>query len=40
LWVAPNPSGPNAHARLDDLATAYREIAVAAGIEPLPGGGS
>jgi TDG/mug DNA glycosylase family protein len=40
LWVAPNPSGLNAHARLDDLATAYREIAVAAGIEPLPGGGS
>jgi TDG/mug DNA glycosylase family protein len=36
LWVAPNPSGLNAHARIEDLATAYREIAVAAGIEPLP----
>jgi len=33
LWVAPNPSGLNAHARLNDLATAYREIAIAAGID-------
>lgn len=32
LWVAPNPSGLNAHAQLDDLAAAYREVAVAAGI--------
>jgi TDG/mug DNA glycosylase family protein len=32
LWVAPNPSGLNAHARIEDLATAYREIAAAAGI--------
>jgi TDG/mug DNA glycosylase family protein len=32
LWVAPNPSGLNAHAGLDDLAAAYREIAVAAGV--------
>lgn len=34
LFVAPNPSGLNAHARLEDLARAYREIAVAAGIVP------
>jgi len=33
LWVAPNPSGLNAHAQVADLAAAYREIAVAAGIE-------
>lgn len=32
LHVAPNPSGLNAHASLDDLANAYRQIAVAAGI--------
>jgi TDG/mug DNA glycosylase family protein len=32
LWVAPNPSGLNAHSSLDALAEAYREIAVAAGI--------
>lgn len=30
LWVAPNPSGLNAHAT---LGAAYREIAVAAGID-------
>lgn len=35
LWIAPNPSGLNAHAQLGDLAAAYREIAVAAGIDPL-----
>jgi TDG/mug DNA glycosylase family protein len=34
VWVLPNPSGLNAHASLADLATAYREVAVAAGIEP------
>lgn len=34
FFVAPNPSGLNAHASLDDLARAYREIAVAAGIVP------
>jgi TDG/mug DNA glycosylase family protein len=39
LWVAPNPSGLNAHARLEDLAAAYRQIAVSAGMEPLPTGG-
>jgi len=32
LWVVPNPSGRNAHASLDALATAYREAALAAGI--------
>ena len=32
LWVAPNPSGLTAHAQIGDLAAAYREIAVAAGI--------
>ena len=33
-WVVPNPSGLNAHATLDDLARAYRQVAVASGIEP------
>jgi TDG/mug DNA glycosylase family protein len=32
LWVVPNPSGLNAHASLRDLASAYREVAAAAGI--------
>ncbi len=32
LWVVPNPSGRNAHAPLDTLAAAYREVAQAAGI--------
>jgi TDG/mug DNA glycosylase family protein len=32
LWVVPNPSGLNAHSSLADLAAAYREVAVAAGI--------
>ena len=32
LWVVPNPSGLNAHASLADLAAAYREVAVAAGV--------
>ena len=32
LWVVPNPSGRNAHAPLDTLAAAYREVARAAGI--------
>jgi TDG/mug DNA glycosylase family protein len=36
LWVAPNPSGLNAHARLGDLAAAYRQIAIAAGIAVYP----
>jgi len=36
LWVVPNPSGLNAHASLADLAAAYREVAVAAGIEVYP----
>jgi TDG/mug DNA glycosylase family protein len=33
LWVAPNPSGLNAHATVDSLAVAYREVAAAAGVE-------
>jgi TDG/mug DNA glycosylase family protein len=32
LWVVPNPSGLNAHASLDQLAAAFREVAAAAGI--------
>ncbi|TDE08505.1 mismatch-specific DNA-glycosylase [Jiangella asiatica] len=32
VWVAPNPSGLNAHASLDTLAAAYRDIARAAGV--------
>jgi TDG/mug DNA glycosylase family protein len=34
VWVVPNPSGLNRHATLADLAVAYREVAVAAGITP------
>ena len=33
LWVVPNPSGRNAHAPLDTLAAAYREVALTAGID-------
>ena len=33
VWVVPNPSGRNAHAPLDTLATAYREVALAAGVD-------
>ena len=32
LWIVPNPSGRNRHASLADLAGAYREAAVAAGV--------
>jgi len=32
LFVVPNPSGLNAHARLEDLAEAYAEAARAAGV--------
>jgi double-stranded uracil-DNA glycosylase len=32
VWVVPNPSGRNAHASLDALAAAYREVALAAGV--------
>jgi TDG/mug DNA glycosylase family protein len=35
LWVVPNPSGLNAHASLAGLAEAYREVAIAAGIDVL-----
>ncbi|MEU7631125.1 mismatch-specific DNA-glycosylase [Nocardia sp. NPDC049220] len=34
VWVVPNPSGLNRHASLTDLADAYRQVAVAAGIDP------
>ncbi|MCW2784238.1 MAG: mismatch-specific glycosylase [Marmoricola sp.] len=34
VWVVPNPSGLNRRASLADLARAYREVVVAAGIEP------
>ena len=33
VWVVPNPSGLNKHASLAALADAYREVAIAAGIE-------
>ena len=33
LWVVPNPSGLNAHATIETLAAAYREPAIAAGID-------
>ena len=32
LWVVPNPSGLNAHATPETLATAYEEVALAAGL--------
>jgi TDG/mug DNA glycosylase family protein len=38
LWVVPNPSGRNLHASLADLADAYREVAIAAGLELGPAG--
>lgn len=36
LWVVPNPSGLNAHETVLSLARAYREPAVAAGVEVSP----
>jgi double-stranded uracil-DNA glycosylase len=39
LWIAPNPSGLNAHASLHSLAADYRELAVRAGVPvgpPMP----
>jgi double-stranded uracil-DNA glycosylase len=33
LWVVPNPSGRNAHASREVLAAAYREVALAAGMQ-------
>jgi TDG/mug DNA glycosylase family protein len=33
LWVVPNPSGLNAHSSLAALAQAYREVAIAAGLD-------
>ncbi|MFJ8613574.1 mismatch-specific DNA-glycosylase [Streptomyces sp. NPDC093675] len=38
LWVVPNPSGLNAHSSLTDLAAAYRETAIAAGLRLAPSG--
>ena len=37
LWVVPNPSGLNAHETVETLATAYRQVAEAAGILPRRG---
>ena len=34
VWVLPNPSGLNAHASLDTLAAAFREVAKVAGVLP------
>ncbi|MFF1877902.1 mismatch-specific DNA-glycosylase [Leifsonia sp. NPDC058230] len=34
FWVVPSPSGLNAHYSLAELASAYREVAIAAGIQP------
>jgi TDG/mug DNA glycosylase family protein len=34
VWVVPNPSGLNRRTSVSDLADAYREVAVAADIEP------
>ena len=39
LWVVPNPSGLNAHSSLADLAAAYREVAIAGGLDLRPAGG-
>lgn len=36
LWVVPNPSGLNAHATVADLARAYAEPALAAGLAVIP----
>jgi TDG/mug DNA glycosylase family protein len=36
LWVLPNPSGLNAHARLEDLAARFADAATAAGIARYP----
>ena len=33
LWIVPNPSGLNAHETVETLAVAYREPAIAAGLE-------
>lgn len=35
VWVVPNPSGLNRHHSVGDLAQAYREVAIRAGIDPL-----
>jgi TDG/mug DNA glycosylase family protein len=38
LWVAPNPSGLNAHETIDSLAAAYRRVGEAAGVVPADDG--
>jgi len=38
LWVAPNPSGLNAHETVESLAATYRRIGAAAGLVPSPVG--
>jgi len=35
VWIVPNPSGLNAHASLASITAAYREVAIAAGIDVL-----
>ena len=40
VWVLPNPSGLNAHHQLADLAAAYREMALAAGLGLSEGAGA
>lgn len=35
VWIVPNPSGLNAHATLASITAAYREVAIAAGIDVL-----
>jgi TDG/mug DNA glycosylase family protein len=40
LWVAPNPSGLNAHENAESLAAAYRRVAEAAGVIASTGGRS
>jgi TDG/mug DNA glycosylase family protein len=39
VWVVPNPSGLNRHYSVADLAQAYREVAIRAGIVPFAEGG-
>src|ERR1700722_15903397 len=39
LWAVPNPSGRNRHASVAELADAYRDVAVAAGLELGPASG-
>lgn len=38
LWLVPNPSGLNAHETVTSLASAYRRVAGAAGLDVVSGG--